>query len=400
MAKILIGISGSIAAYKTILYLRELRKLNHQCKVILTTGGAQFVTANLIAALGCDVYCDQTLDLTKTEQAMLHINLAKWADRFIIAPLSANTLAKLAHGFADNLLTQVVLAYDASIQPIYLAPAMNQQMWHNLATQANLQLLKERNFIIWEPAAGLQACGDNGVGRMIEAEQLVMLTEETLAKTGALVGKKIIITLGATVEPIDPVRFISNHSSGKMGLALIHAALARGAQVTAICGKLAVSLPIHPNLQYYETLSADEMLKCALTQAIDADMIIACAAVADYKVVNYAPQKIKKSTERITLELTKNPDIISTVKQNFPELISIGFAAETEDIIEHAKIKLKTKNLDAIIANNVSEQQIFNRDTTKVSIIQQSGIMQEVSGTKKQVAEQIFAQLGHLLCKM
>jgi phosphopantothenoylcysteine decarboxylase/phosphopantothenate--cysteine ligase len=293
MAKILIGISGSIAAYKTILYLRELRKLNHQCRVILTTGGAQFVTANLIAALGCEVYCDETINLSKTEQAMLHIDLAKWADRFIIAPLSAYTLAKLAHGFADNLLTQAALAYNATIQPIYLAPAMNQQMWHNPATQANLQLLKERNFTIWEPASGLQACGDNGTGRMIEAEQLVMLTEQTLIEP-TLVSKKIIITLGATVEPIDPVRYISNHSSGKMGLALVNAALARGAQVIALCGKLAVSLPTHPNLQYFETLSADEMLACALTQAIDTDMIIACAAVADYKVANCAPQKIKK----------------------------------------------------------------------------------------------------------
>ena len=400
MAKILIGISGSIAAYKTILYLRELRKLNHQCKVILTTGGAQFVTANLIAALGCEVYCDQTLDLTKPEQAMLHIDLAKWADRFIIAPLSAHTLAKLAHGFADNLLTQAVLAYDATIQPIYLAPAMNQQMWHNPATQANLQLLKERNFTIWEPASGLQACGDNGTGRMLEAEQLVMLTEQTLIESRSLTGKKIIITLGATVEAIDPVRFISNHSSGKMGLALVNAALARGAQVTAICGKLAVKLPMHSHLQYIEALSADEMLDCALTQAIDADMVIACAAVADYKVANYAAQKIKKKAEQITLELIKNPDIISTVKQQFPKLISIGFAAETENLIEHAKMKLKTKNLDAIIANDVSGQQVFNHDTTKVSIIERSDTTQEVSGSKKQVAEKIFEQLEPLLCKM
>jgi phosphopantothenoylcysteine decarboxylase/phosphopantothenate--cysteine ligase len=399
MAKILIGISGSIAAYKTILYLRELRKLNHQCRVILTTGGAQFVTANLIAALGCEVYCDETINLSKTEQAMLHIDLAKWADRFIIAPLSAYTLAKLAHGFADNLLTQAALAYNATIQPIYLAPAMNQQMWHNPATQANLQLLKERNFTIWEPASGLQACGDNGTGRMIEAEQLVMLTEQTLIEP-TLVSKKIIITLGATVEPIDPVRYISNHSSGKMGLALVNAALARGAQVIALCGKLAVSLPTHPNLQYFETLSADEMLACALTQAIDTDMIIACAAVADYKVANCAPQKIKKNAERITLELTKNPDIISTVKQKFPELISIGFAAETENVIEHAKIKLKAKNLNAIIANDVSEQQVFNQSTTKVSIIERKGTIHEFSGSKNQVAEQIFEYLESLLCRI
>ncbi len=399
MAKILIGISGSIAAYKTILYLRELRKLNHQCRVILTTGGAQFVTANLLAALGCKVYCDQTLDLTKPEQAMLHIDLAKWADRFIVAPLSAHTLAKLAHGFADNLLTQVVLAYDSSIQPVYLAPAMNQQMWHNLATQANLQLLKERNFTIWEPAAGLQACGDNGIGRMIEAEQLVMLTEQTLAKA-TLVGKKIIITLGATVEPIDPVRFISNHSSGKMGLALVNAALARGAQVVAVYGKLTINLPTHSHLQQIEALSTDEMLACALTQAIDTDMIIACAAVADYKVANYAPQKIKKNVEQVILKLVKNPDIISTVKKNFPQLLSVGFAAETENIIEHATRKLKTKGLELIIANDVSEQQVFNQDTTKVSIIKQGGLINEFSGSKKQVAEQIFEQLEPLLCKM
>ncbi|MBX9599142.1 MAG: bifunctional phosphopantothenoylcysteine decarboxylase/phosphopantothenate--cysteine ligase CoaBC [Burkholderiales bacterium] len=399
MAKILIGISGSIAAYKTILYLRELRKLNHQCKVILTAGGAQFVTANLIAALGCEVYCDESINLSKTEQAMLHIDLAKWADRFIIAPLSAHTLAKLAHGFADNLLTQAVLAYDASIQPIYLAPAMNQQMWHNLATQANLQLLKERNFEIWEPASGLQACGDNGTGRMIEAEQLVKLTEQTLAPP-SLLGKKIIITLGATVEPIDPVRYISNHSSGKMGLALINAALNRGAQVTAIHGKLAINLPDHPYLQKIKALSADEMLEHALTHSIDTDMIIACAAVADYKVANYAPQKIKKNGERITLELIKNPDIISIVKEKFPQLLSVGFAAETEQVIEHAQAKLKTKNLDAIIANNVSQQQVFDQDNTVVNIIQANNLSPQIAGNKSYVAEQIFQQLESLICKI
>jgi phosphopantothenoylcysteine decarboxylase/phosphopantothenate--cysteine ligase len=399
MAKILIGISGSIAAYKTILYLRELRKLNHQCKVILTAGGAQFVTANLIAALGCEVYCDESINLSKTEQAMLHIDLAKWADRFIIAPLSAHTLAKLAHGFADNLLTQAVLAYDASIQPIYLAPAMNQQMWHNLATQANLQLLKERNFEIWEPASGLQACGDNGTGRMIEAEQLVKLTEQTLAPP-SLLGKKIIITLGATVEPIDPVRYISNHSSGKMGLALINAALNRGAQVTAIHGKLAINLPDHPYLQKIKALSADEMLEHALTHSIDTDMIIACAAVADYKVANYAPQKIKKNGERITLELIKNPDIISIVKKKFPQLLSVGFAAETEQVIEHAQAKLKTKNLDAIIANNVSQQQVFDQDNTVVNIIQANNLSPQIAGNKSYVAEQIFQQLESLICKI
>jgi|LauGreDrversion4_2_1035121.scaffolds.fasta_scaffold155306_2 phosphopantothenoylcysteine decarboxylase/phosphopantothenate--cysteine ligase len=399
MAKILIGISGSIAAYKTILYLRELRKLNHQCKVILTAGGAQFVTANLIAALGCEVYCDESINLSKTEQAMLHIDLAKWADRFIIAPLSAHTLAKLAHGFADNLLTQAVLAYDASIQPIYLAPAMNQQMWHNLATQANLQLLKERNFEIWEPASGLQACGDNGTGRMIEAEQLVKLTEQTLTPP-SLLGKKIIITLGATLEAIDPVRYISNHSSGKMGLALVNAALNRGAQVTAIYAKLAVNLPVHPRLDAIKALSADEMLACALTQATDTNMIIACAAVADYKVANYVPQKIKKNEERITLELIKNPDIISLVKKKFPQLLSVGFAAETEQVIEHAKAKLKTKNLDAIIANDVSQQQVFDQDNTVVNIIQANNLSVQIAGNKSYVAEQIFQQLESLICKI
>lgn len=391
MANILLGISGSIAAYKSILLLRELTKQGHQCKVILTNGARQFVSTGLIAGLGCEVYTEDNINLSDPTQAMLHINLARWAEHFIIAPASANTIAKLANGIADNLLSMLALAYNNST-PVYLAPAMNQAMWSNSILQKNIMLLKQHNFIIWEPQSGIQACGENGIGRMLEAEQLYKLIEQSLTIKPHL-NKTLLITLGATIEPIDPVRYISNHSSGKMGIAIIDAALATGMQVIALCGKISAPTPSNnPKLQLISTNSALEMLAAAQFYAPQADIFIAVAAVCDYRIAEVATHKIKKHADKITLQLVKNPDIIYLIKQQFPALFTVGFAAETDNLIVHAQQKLQRKQLDLIIANDVSNNQVFNQNMTSISIIDQTGILSNHQQITKDAAAQIILQ--------
>lgn len=390
MANILLGISGSIAAYKSILLLRELTKQGHNCKVVLTNGGRQFVTTELIAGLGCEVYTEEKLNLSDPTQAMLHISLARWAERFIIAPASASTIAKLAHGMADNLLGMLALAYNNST-PIYLAPAMNQAMWSNSIVQQNILTLKQNNFVIWEPQSGVQACGENGIGRMLEAEQLNTLIQQSLIDKPKL-NKTLLITLGATIEAIDPVRYISNHSSGKMGIALIEAALAAGMQVIALCGKISAQLINHPNLKLISTESALDMLASAELYAAQADIFIAVAAVCDYRIAEISADKIKKDADNIKLQLVKNPDIVSLIKKQFPALFTVGFAAETTNLIEHAQQKLQRKQLNLIIANDVSNNQVFNQNTTSISIIDQTGILYNHQQMSKSDAAQIILQ--------
>ena len=424
MAKILIGISGSIAAFKTILLIRKLTAANHECKIILTRGGEHFVTPQLIAGLGCEVYTDNNLLSTEPKEAMLHINLARAADIFIIAPASANSIAKLAQGFADNLLGEVYLAAKL---PIYIAPAMNQAMWSHPALQNNLRILKEHNCTIWEPQDGIQACGENGTGRMQEVEQLLPLIELALQDLpahkyqnplnspsldsynltvkdmlehapGQLIGKTIMITLGATVEPLDPVRFLSNHSSGKMGVALINAALSTGAEVIAIYGQITCQLPQHPRLSLVHALSAQEMLANSLKFAVNSDAVIACAAVCDYRPEIISPDKIKKNQDTVQLTLIKNPDIVATIKQQHPHLIVAGFAAETNNIINHATTKLKHKGLDLIIANDVSNNKVFNQDETEISLISHNHHPLRLDRMSKQkAASAIIAKLIQLL---
>ncbi len=372
MKKILIGISGSIAAYKTILLIRELSQNGYLVKVVLTLGGQRFVTKELIAGLGVDVYTDSTINLTKPEEAMLHINLAKWADLIMIAPASANTIAKLAAGFADSLLYEIILA--ATNKPVYLAPAMNYQMYKNLATQANIQILAERGIKVCSPNEGVQACGDVGQGRMQEADQLQQIIEKHFQHEALtnLKGKTILITLGATIEAIDPVRFISNHSSGKMGLALINAALDAGAKVIAIYGKIDIILPENsPSFTKIPALSATEMLDITLEEAKKANIMIGCAAVCDYRMKEISKEKIKKNSANssIILELIPNPDIIAETKKSIPSLLCIGFAAETENLIDYAKTKLEKKNLDIIIANPVDNGKAFGKDNNEIHIL-------------------------------
>ena len=359
MANILIGISGSIAAFKSVLLIRQLQTCGHQCKAVITSGGIRFVTPELIAGLGVEVFTDQSVNFANHNDAMLHINLAKWADVIMIAPASANTMAKIAAGMAEDILSELILA--AGSNKCLIAPAMNYQMWSNPITQDNIQRLINYGFKICYPDTGIQACGDFGQGRLAKPEILVQLIEEffnekndvdtidtidtidKLNKQQLLCGKTILLTLGATIEAIDPVRYISNHSSGKMGKAIAENALHAGAKVIAIQGNTSVQLIAHPRLKIIGAKTADIMLQQVIAEAQKADIFIACAAVSDYRVTEQSLHKIKKNNQTISLELTKNPDILKTCKEEYPELPCIGFAAETENVIDNAINKLKQK---------------------------------------------------------
>lgn len=363
MAKILIGVTGSIAAYKILELTHMLSKLKHEVKVVLSQEALNFVTPTSFTALGAEVYSD-SYDST---QLMQHINLAKWPDIIVIAPLSANTLSKIACGIGDNLITATLLA---STAPIYLVPAMNVNMWQNSIIQENVSKLKLHNYKFWGPNSGIQACGDIGDGRMLEADQiLTKITHTLLAQYKDFNGLKVVLTLGATKEAIDPVRYISNYSSGKMGLALANAFVSCGAKVYLIVGAIDNKLSnTFDNVVFVN--SAEQMLEACSEEVKDADIFIACAAVADYKVTDYSNQKIKKNNgSNISLSLIKNPDVVATIKAQYPNLYVVGFAAETNNLIEYATNKLKTKNLDLIVANDVSGGKVFASENNEVTLI-------------------------------
>jgi phosphopantothenoylcysteine decarboxylase/phosphopantothenate--cysteine ligase len=321
--------------------------------------------------MGAEVFID---DLhIKPARVMDHINLARWAEYILIVPASANSIAKLAHGFADNLLMATILA--SSVNPI-IVPAMNQQMWKNSFTQKNIITLKQSGIEFWGPRFGLQACGDNDIGRMLEPDEIYdnfkwLLSNKIsnyAAKIGSLNGLTIVITAGATLEAIDPVRYISNHSSGKMGYALAEAAIYHGAKVILISGKVEVEAP-HGLFKFIVATTANDMLTCAKEHTSTCDIFIGCAAVCDYRVASYSPQKIKKNEQMLTLNLIPNSDIISHIKSTYPDLFVVGFAAETENILENAITKLKKKKLDMVVANDVSCDRVLGKDMNQVTII-------------------------------
>jgi phosphopantothenoylcysteine decarboxylase / phosphopantothenate---cysteine ligase len=363
--QILLIITGGIAAYKSAILVRELVKSGAHVKVILSRGAQEFITPLTLQALSGNPVHTELLD-AQAEAGMGHIELAKWADAIIVAPASANSLAKIAHGHADDLLSTVILASNA---PLLICPAMNQQMWANAMVQHNVELIKTlrpNDCYFAGPASGEQACGDVGAGRMLEPEHIVAYLPRVFSPQ-LLKGKHLVITAGATVEAIDPVRYISNHSSGKMGFALAQAAWELGAEVTVIAGATSVNTPEFVNIQRIQ--SCDELLKESLIQAERADWFIGCAAVADYKMKAVAAQKMKKQTAKHTgliLELDENPDVIAHVSKQFPQLLMIGFAAETQNLREYAKTKMKKKGLDFIVANDVSLGKAFNQDENAV----------------------------------
>ncbi len=360
---IILAVSGSIAAYKSLELLRLLSSNHYQVIVVLTQSALSFVQPLSFLALGAKEVRSELMD-SHAEAAMSHIQLARWADLLLIAPASANTIAKLANGLADDLLSTLYLATEAQT---ILAPAMNTKMWQHPATRKNIKRLKKQKAIIIQPDKGALACGEHGDGRLADLDTIIAeINRQSIEPL--LKGLHIMITAGPTQEAIDPVRFISNHSSGKMGYALAEAAQKMGAKVTLISGP--VNLPAPPGVKTLFVTSAQQMLDSVQQKYKSADVFVACAAVADYHCEQISPQKIKKQEATMLLKLIKNPDIVQFVAQQKEKPFVVGFAAETEQLITHAREKLKNKNLDMVIANQVGTADSgFNSDFNRVVII-------------------------------
>lgn len=387
--KIVLGITGGIAAYKCAELVRRLKDAGCEVKVVMTESAKHFITPLTMQAVSGETVSDSLLD-PSAEASMGHIEFAKWADLILVAPATCNIIAKMAAGIADDLLTTLLLATPAKVA---VAPAMNQQMYAHAATQANLATLKARNVLIWGPGKGEQACGDTGAGRMLEPHELVALCTAK-EQPQLLAGKTITITAGPTREPLDPVRFISNHSSGKMGYALAEAALQFGAKVNLISGPVTIKAPTGVNLINIE--SAEELLTESLTYAPQSDAFIGCAAVADYRAANIATQKMKKQGDELTLTLTKNPDVIAAIAnltQNRP--YTVGFAAETQNVESYAKGKLQNKNLDMICANDVSKSGLgFNSDHNALTLYWHNEQLELPTTSKIEIARKVIEQLA------
>ena len=362
---ILLCVTGGIAAYKAAEIIRLFKTSGSNIRVLMTEAAQEFITPLTMQALSGNQVHTDLLD-TKAEAAMGHIELAKWSDIILIAPCSANSIARLASGKGDDLMTAVCLAAECKI---YFAPAMNQAMWSDSRTQENFKKLINNNFISIGPDSGEQACGDEGFGRMSEPQQIINQIASSFSQ-GLLAGKKILITAGPTREKIDPVRYISNRSSGKMGFSIAEAARDAGGLVSIISGPVNLETP--NEVERINVESADEMLKEVDKAINNFDLFISTAAVSDFKPEEYENQKIKKQKKanNLNIELTKNQDILKSVSENKGDLKVIGFAAETQNIIENAKKKLKEKNLDLIIANDVSDDSIgFDSDENEVYLI-------------------------------
>ncbi|GAB1667719.1 bifunctional phosphopantothenoylcysteine decarboxylase/phosphopantothenate--cysteine ligase CoaBC [Mannheimia haemolytica] len=388
--KILAGISGGIAAYKTIEFIRHLKKANAEVRVVLTPAAEAFVTPLTLQAISGNAVSTSLLD-PQAELAMGHIELAKWADLIVIAPASADFIARLRMGMGNDLLSTLCLA---TASPILLAPAMNQQMYKQIAVQENLSVLVNRGVQLIGPNSGFQACGDVGAGRMSEPEEIYQAVLAHFSNNQDLEGLNVTITAGPTREAIDPVRYISNHSSGKMGYAIANAFAERGAKVTLISGP--VNLPTPKNVERINVESAVEMEQQAVKFAQKSAIFIGCAAVADYRMAAVSDQKIKKTdaNDELTLKLVKNPDIIANVAnlaENRPFVV--GFAAETQNVAEYAKSKLERKNLDMICANDVSGGQVFGQDQNALHLFWKNGEKTLPLADKSKLAESLVQEI-------
>ena len=388
--RILLGITGGIAAYKAAELTRLLVRAGVQVQVVLTPNGARFVTAQTFQALSGRDVRDSLWDAT-AEAAMGHIELARWADRIVIAPATADCIAKLAHGRADDLLSTLCLA---SAAPLTIAPAMNQQMWAHPATQASIETLRRRGVDVIGPANGDQACGDVGPGRMLEPAQIV---DHLLAARpgGALDGQRVVVTAGPTHEAIDPVRFLGNRSSGLMGFAVAAAAHAAGANVTLIAGPVSLQTP--RGVTRIDVISAEQMLVATLAAVTDADVLIAAAAVADFRVDRIAPHKIKKDGASLQLNLVANPDIVATVAALSKRPFIVGFAAETEHLETRAQTKLRDKRLDLIAANEVGADLGFERNDNALLLLWDGGREALARADKRKLAEQLIERIAERL---
>ena len=381
---IILGVTGGIAAYKTPDLVRKLVAKGANVRVVMTQSAKEFVSPLALQAVSGNLVSDDLLN-KDAEAAMGHIELARWADKLLVAPATANFIAKLTHGLADDLLSTLCLATPA---PIIIAPAMNQQMWFADATQANLKVLEQRKIQFLGPAQGQQACGDVGPGRMLEPQDIAdLLAQETIELL--LTGKRITVTAGPTREEIDPVRYLSNHSSGKMGYALAIAAQQLGATVTLISGP--VNLPSLVDIHTLSVSSAQQMHEAVMQTIHNCDIFIGCAAVADYRVQQKSNQKIKKSESELTLTFIKNPDILSDVAHLDNAPFTLGFAAETQKIREHALNKLQRKKLNMIAANDVSDSTIgFNSDQNALTVFWSKGEKKLDVADKQLLASQLM----------
>lgn len=387
--RILLGITGGIAAYKSAELVRQIQKLGGEVQVVMTTAAQEFVTPLTLQALSGNPVHHNLLDPT-AEAAMGHIELARWADLVLIAPASADFIARLTQGMGNDLLTTLCLATPA---PIAIAPAMNQAMWHNSATQDNIRQAQQRDIKVLGPASGEQACGDVGLGRMLEPEEILTKACELLT-SGILAGKKVVITAGPTQEAIDPVRYISNHSSGKMGYALAQASIDAGAETVLITGPSSQTPPVRASVE--NVISAQQMYEASIAAAATCDIFIAAAAVADFRPTTVAIQKMKKgNADTMSIELVKNPDIVASIAKLSPKPFVVGFAAETENLLDNAKSKLNNKNLDLMVANDVANTNIgFNSDDNEVTLVWHENIEALKKRSKRQLAHDLLQKIA------
>ena len=383
---VVLGITGGIAAYKTPDLVRRLRERGAEVQIVTTASAEEFVTGTALQAVSGRPIRSNLWD-KEAEAAMSHIELARWADVVLIAPATAEVMARIVSGGAPDLLTTICLATEA---PIALAPAMNHVMWNNPATQANREVLEERGIHILGPGVGSQACGEEGAGRMLEPDAIAAtVLNLTRGKgEGLLEGCKIVVTAGPTREAIDPVRYITNRSSGKMGYAIASAAAAQGAHVVLLSGP--VNLPEPTGVDIVNVESAEEMFSATHDVIDGADIFIAAAAVADYRPADEAPQKIKKNDEAMTLELIRCPDILTSVAALDSAPFTMGFAAETENLVEYARGKLTNKKLDMIVANRVGRDCGFDRDDNAATVLWRDGEETYPTSAKVDLARQLI----------
>ncbi len=384
---ILLGVTGGIAAYKSAELVRRLREQGAEVRVVMTAAAREFITPLTLQALSGQPVHSDLLD-PRAEAAMGHIELARWADVLLVAPATADFIARLVQGRADDLLAAVCLACEASLA---VAPAMNRAMWQQPATQDNLETLRARRVHVLGPATGSQACGETGPGRMLEPEELARQLDG-LFQGGALAGRRVLVSAGPTREAIDPVRYISNRSSGKMGYAVARAAAEAGARVTLVTGPVALALPEQVNGIQVET--AEQMHAAVMEHIADTDIFIAAAAVTDYRPQSVAGQKIKKSTAGMTLALESNPDILATVAALPEPPFTLGFAAETDSLEANARNKLRAKSLDMIAANVVGPGQGFEVDDNALQVFWDGGERQLGRTRKTRLARQLVALLA------
>jgi phosphopantothenoylcysteine decarboxylase/phosphopantothenate--cysteine ligase len=389
--RVLLGITGGIAAYKAADLSRRLVEAGAEVQIVMTPAACAFVTPMTLQAVSGRAVRTELFD-PEAEAGMGHIELARWPDAVLVAPASADFLARLTHGLADDLLSTLCLATD---RPIFVAPAMNRLMWANAATQGNVSMLRERGIVVLGPGTGAQACGETGEGRMLEPLELVDALATGLsgqAPGGPLAGLRVLLTAGPTREMLDPVRFITNRSSGRMGFAVAHAAAAMGADVTLVAGPVSLATP--PSVRRLDVESAEDMLAAVAERAPEADIFVATAAVSDYRPAAPTDRKIKKSEDTMQLELVRNPDILARVAAMPAGPFTVGFAAETHDVAQYARGKLEGKGLDMIAANQVGPGMAFDQECNALHLFWTGGEEKLAMAPKAQLARTLMERVA------